>query len=696
LFFFIFVICIVSYADSPTAPDATLDGEYEVTAAEYRFPAEIDPDIRPDQKTEVWGKMFYPKGIHTFKDTLPIVVMLHGAHATCGTGSNPRIDNSCSYTQTGLCPEGYVPVPSHEGYDYLANHLASSGFVVISINANRGLNCDQGPPEDPGLLQARGKMILKHLSLLYQWSTKGGAPDSLGLGEEGLIGKLDFTQVGLLGHSIGGIAVKTAYNIYSDSTNGWAAKIPDLKIQAIFEIAAADLGAYADSMPIYLNAQNVAWNQLLPLCDGDVVNLEGRYPFERMLLNGNESSDAQKSVYEVWGANHNFFNTEWQESDATDCPVGSPIFDSHAIGSEKQRTIALATVPAFFRSHLGNRKDILFNQNFNPLYTLPSIVTNITQVDRDFTPSPSAKETLIIDDFDQGTGKNSSGNDNLANKITIQHEFLNPNTLPFPGVSYMDPQRAAFISWQQADKNTHFTAVFSQIGKDIHTYATIDFRIARKNNILNSEFITDFTIQIEDVLGHFSKPIKASDYDLLNGPGTPLPVLKTIRIPIAEFKQVDLTKIRAIKFTFDQTKTGAIYLANIRVNRTQGLGSDTLIKRSMMKNTMQKNSLFKRISIEEVPLSSNAVYIIKKNNKKTAYIEIHLKSQIPFYVRNLPPILQIGNKIFLRSYYSDLDWLKEITFILSENEYMHIDKNSEVTLFDGKIWHFGKLHTNQS
>src|SRR4029077_16889885 len=139
--------------------------------------------------------------------------------------------------------------------------------------------------------------------------------------------------------------------------------------KAIFEIGAVD-----GQTSRVLDANGVVWNQLLPMCDGDVSDLEGRYPFERMVWNKFEKANAQKSVYEVWGANHNFFNTEWQESDTADCPVGFPIFDPKAMGSENQRMIALATVPAFFRSHLGNNIDIVFNQNFNPLYNLPSIV----------------------------------------------------------------------------------------------------------------------------------------------------------------------------------------------------------------------------------------------------------------------------------------------------------------------------------
>ena len=64
----------------------------------------------------------------------------------------------------------YGVAPSHRGYDYLAEKLASWGYFVVSINANLGINAaaqgyNYNPglpdfPNDPNLIYARGRLVL--------------------------------------------------------------------------------------------------------------------------------------------------------------------------------------------------------------------------------------------------------------------------------------------------------------------------------------------------------------------------------------------------------------------------------------------------------------------------------------------------------------------------------------------------------
>jgi predicted dienelactone hydrolase len=102
-------------------------------------------------------------------------------------------------------------VPSHRGYDYIATELASHGYFVVSINSNRGINNGNAAPGDPNLIYARGRLVLKHLQRLSDWNRGATTPGSIGVS---LNGKLDLTQVGLMGHSKGGEGVRAAYNLY--------------------------------------------------------------------------------------------------------------------------------------------------------------------------------------------------------------------------------------------------------------------------------------------------------------------------------------------------------------------------------------------------------------------------------------------------------------------------------------------------
>lgn len=667
------------------APDSTIPGPHPVTTSEYRLPAAVDKEVLADRMTEIWAQMYYPKDFASITGKIPLIVMLHGNHATCGRGSNPRRDDSCIYTETGQCPSGYVVVPNHEGYAYLAHNLASWGYWVVSINANRGINCGGGIEGDAGLNLTRGKLVLKHLSLLYKWNSQGGAPDSLGLGNT-LNDKIDFGNVGYFGHSRGGEGMRAAYNLYLDPGSPWPEKIPGLKVKAIYEIGAVD-----GQTSRVLDAIGTVWNQLLPMCDGDVSDLQGRYPFERMLLHDFEHAAAQKSLYEVWGANHNYFNTEWQESDAGSCFAGKPIFDPNKPGSEFQQKVALASLPAFFRSRLGVNPAPSFNQNFNPMHILPDVVTRITQIDRDFTASPGATEMSVLEDFDKETGINSSGNMNEMQQIRMTHKLL------ITSPRRQHPQRVADLSWLTSGERTFFKAILTKKGegKNLLNYATLDIRLSRQVDGLNTDPFTDFSIQLEDATGQLSTAVLLSNYTHLNGPGSRNPVLKTVRIPLRAFSRVNFSKIHGVKFTFNKTKTGAIYLANIRTNRQRGVGKENQTVESVYMTNLIPQLMDASVSPTIVPVSVNTIKIIRRVKSsylsgKTA-IEIVLASQVPFPAMNSLPILNIDNKEFKLSRYSDFKELKEIIFTIPEDEYKNLTKSAEMTVTDGKIWQFDSL-----
>jgi hypothetical protein len=87
------------------------------TSSEYKLSAAVDPDVLGDRPTELWARVYRPVRLHGHH---PLLVFLHGNHATCGTGENPRLDFDITYTTTGTCLPGFVVVPSHAGYEYVA------------------------------------------------------------------------------------------------------------------------------------------------------------------------------------------------------------------------------------------------------------------------------------------------------------------------------------------------------------------------------------------------------------------------------------------------------------------------------------------------------------------------------------------------------------------------------------------------
>src|SRR5499433_3134196 len=214
------VFCLLLLASplaAQVAPDATLLSGGPITVSEYKLPAGPDPVVSAALFTELWARVYRPASLCSSSHAL--LVFLHGNHATCGRLAGPaeHFDINVQYTFTGTCPAGFIPVPSHAGYGYLAERLASLGFIVVSINANRGVNAAPGVPGDRGLNLRRGRLVLRHLQQLSRWNSAADTPPP---GLSDLVGKIDFSHVGLLGHSRGGEGMRAAYNLYKSDPGG--------------------------------------------------------------------------------------------------------------------------------------------------------------------------------------------------------------------------------------------------------------------------------------------------------------------------------------------------------------------------------------------------------------------------------------------------------------------------------------------
>lgn len=433
-------------------------GPRATTSAEYRVAASVNSSVLADRKTELWARVYRPTA-STANEKHPVLVFLHGNHGTCGTGSNPRIDDSVAYTMNGTCPAGHVVTPNHLGYGYLADRLASWGYVVVSINANRGITGGGGTSADFGLNLARGRLVLEHLALLDRWNAAAGTtPKTLGAD---LFGKLDLGNVGLMGHSRGGEGVRAAYNLYLDPGSPWPNRFATpLGIKAIFEIAPVDGQAGRT-----LDALGTAWNVLLPMCDGDVSDLQGMRPFDRMLVSTSpESPTKPKGMFAVWGANHNFYNTEWQESDSRGCRGAAhpPIFDPEASASTAQQSTALHALMGFFRAHVGTKTDVGFNDAFDPRFQIPASLEATTRIERAYADAALGSNVYPLESFGGPVGKTQAGLQTTSKAVTVTHAR----------VAEHDPMlKAANLRWTSASSETYFEVPWAPAGAGVDATA---------------------------------------------------------------------------------------------------------------------------------------------------------------------------------------------------------------------------------
>jgi hypothetical protein len=185
------------------------------------------------------------------------------------------------------CPNG-TTIRNVEGYNYLLDALAAQGYVTVSIDAN-ALNCRND------FVPQRTQLLLEHLR---RWKTfvSSGAPAPLG---DTLVGAVDMTDVGLMGHSRGGEAVSLVPEEIAQTP------IDGVKVKSIMALAPVD---FHKSKP-----STIAYSVLVPLCDGDVWMNDGINMYDRIRNDPKRVTPVSQILFA--GANHNFFNDVWGKDD---------------------------------------------------------------------------------------------------------------------------------------------------------------------------------------------------------------------------------------------------------------------------------------------------------------------------------------------------------------------------------------------
>jgi hypothetical protein len=415
---------------------------------------------------------------------------------------------------------------SYLGYDYLLDHLASHGFIAMSIYAPVGV-----------MIETRARAILAHLGIMAQNNTNPGL----------FQGHVDFINVGIGGHSRGGEAVVRAARINTAEALGW-------NIRAGVAIAPTDYHHYGDpGVPLLV---------IYGSNDGDVA---GTWP-DRTCFDIYDEAGRPRSFVFVYGATHDLFNTVWAP---TSLSVESDIAPSdvpNLISLTDHENVAKGYVTALMQAHLQGRAEQLeyFRGNLKP-----SLVSGIT-----IHTSHQEPGTVVLDNFEQtphdphvntlGGAVTGTALSNLAEDALHTLDNHSPHVTS-----------GADIAWQ-----TTAGIYLSQVpvvAGDISGFAVLAFRVTQKygspQNPINQP--QDLFVRLTDGGGQ-SRAIRVSTFtdvpypyvrgytDLIKS------ALKTVRIPLSSYtianlgaQDVDLADLRSISFEFDADATGEIEIGDI-------------------------------------------------------------------------------------------------------------------------------------
>ncbi len=550
---------------SQTTPDPGLAGPYIYNKLEYDLgDLAYKPPSFPNN-VEVRGSVHYPDSLKA--GPYPVILMMHGRHVTCY-----KTSATGTVSLSWPCISGYQPITSYQGYDYLAQQLASHGYIVISVSAN-AINASDNSLTDRGMA-ARAELLQYHLNLWKTFNTTGAAPfNNL------FVGKLDLQNVGTIGHSRGGEGVITHALLNKSQGSPFG-------IKAVLTLAPV---AYNRKMLNNIPVLNIA-----PYCDGDVANLAGVRYYDDVRYNLANDEAAKHSVL-LLGANHNFFNTVWTPgmypagtSDDWNSIYGTS--DSHCgTGSTNKRfTIqeqqaALKTyASAFFRYYLGN--ETAFAPILKVEDRIPPASSSLESSEVFVSYHPPASQRLDVNKQDTENSEiTNSLNGSAASGGMVKYDICaddlreyncgvsnSLNKEPHSGTSSKLGMSQLGLSWNgPADYYENNIPVLNQ---NFMQYKYLQFRAA----IDFSEYFTnaplDFSVQLIDAAANVvTKNIGSYTQCMYYPPGKqnsvlPKVLFNSIKIPLADFVGVDLSQIRKIKFLFNKSASGSIYVVDLALS----------------------------------------------------------------------------------------------------------------------------------
>ena len=534
------------------APDSAPSGPYTSTDIDYDFGRMTvsDEQTGASYETDIHGYIRVPQ---EQSGPFPVILLQHGRHQTCELGLGqipvPVGDDNCP----DLAPV-ITPANSYRGYDYLAENLASHGYAVISIDAN-DINDNDGSSSagDAGAL-ARGELILRHLDEFRQINSAGGQA------LDDLIGKLDFSRVGFMGHSCGceGVAKALALN---------PTRAQPHNILAVFALAPTDYTSMIVSGATYAT--------LLPYCDGDVQNLMGAYVFDD---SRGEPGGPQFQILAM-GANHNYFNTVWTSDDWTlygsrnEPHCGANAATSARDTPEGQRAFGEFFMASFFRYFVGGEADYAAYWTGRSEVPASACPDGIAPCEARYHLSiqSAPQDTLLLD----ATPATTATSSNALDLPVILEGFSAFGTCTATGADGSGCESAdpTFSTADQLVLSWDAPARYlSELGRlDARDYDTLSLRIGVSHGDVDNAGGQDFHIALSDAAGSRAA-LAASDFSLaLFDPpgdayadgGAEKTTLNAVRIPLEAFSGVDLSKLTQLELIFDQTPVGTVQLTDL-------------------------------------------------------------------------------------------------------------------------------------
>jgi dienelactone hydrolase len=469
-------------------------------------------------------------------------------------------------------------VRSELGYAYLAELLASRGYVVVAMDVNflGGPRISARAAEMP----VRAWLALEHLRLLAEW--KEADPT-------GIPGLFDLERIGLVGHSRGGEAAALAAMLNQLERYPDNAAIPlsfGFGIRSVVALAPTDRHYRPTGRATTLS--DVSYLAVHGSHDGDLGSFLGSGQYQRATLSG--AADASgtfpfRALVHVEGANHANFSTRRVGSDQPG--FVRRLTDRRALlPAEDQRQVAAVFTSAFLDATL--RGDVAIRGVFRD----PRVAGDWLPRTRFVTRFDDGR-TLVLADFEADLDPVSGTLEGV--RIEGRHlELWREEPLRHRGGDGADAETMVVrLGWNREGRALPEPSFELRLpersGPDGALSPELDAVLRGGSSLIFSLGVAapsggapDLSVEVEtrsglrarislDFLGPVPEPVKVRLWRLpflderrFRGPEQ---LLQTFEVPLAVFELtepgLEARDLEVIRFVFDRTPVGEILLDHI-------------------------------------------------------------------------------------------------------------------------------------
>lgn len=496
-----------------------------------------------DVRTAYWGfdpealplnaRVWYPDGSGPF----PLVLVVHGNHLA----------------------EDF----SDEGYDYLAELLASRGMIVASVDENF-LNASWdalfgGLKEEN---DARGWLLLEHLRQWQAWNDDPASP---------FAGRVDMENIGLIGHSRGGeaVAVAAAFNRLPAYPDDATVRFDyGFNIRSVIGIAPIDGQYHPAGIGTPLN--DVNYLVLHGSYDGDVESFSAASQYDRVEFS--DGFDGFKAVFYIDRANHGQFNTSWGRR--SDAGMGGSVFYNlePILAAEEQRQAASVAISAFLEATLHGESG--YREMFRDARAAGDWLPDTIYVQQ-FEEASYRYVSTFDEDLDVRTAT-LAGAAHAGERLATWHEQRVAMKWGTRDTN------AVYLGWEEGDR-ARYMVQLPPGAVQTSAESTLVFSLADAGTEDNGDEARqpiDLTVALVDEAGETAElplshvmllqPIlepQVKKLPLFAEGAQTEPLFQTMRFPLADFAAAngdfDPARIVEIRFVFDRTPQGRVILDDV-------------------------------------------------------------------------------------------------------------------------------------